>query len=320
MKTKIITSVIVCIAIISFSTPKILSDYDQEVEFPDETLEKVIREKIGKPSGQIYEGNLWGITNLDLEDRFIKNIEGLQYCRNLEKIRLTDNKITDISPLAGLAVLTELKLGGNNISDLSPLADLTSLQNLRITSNNIVDISPLVNLTELSWLLLDDNYLSDISPLANLTNLSIVSLHYNAIRDITPLKQLTKIGDMNLQYTGIEYHLDLGGNFIEDLSPLVENPGIDEGDEVILAYNPLNKKSIEEYIPKLKGRGVTVGWQESNVVETMIPESPTGTTPAEPASPKKDNTPVYLGVVGILAALVLVVYLVRKQYYHRGRN
>ncbi|MEA1993176.1 MAG: leucine-rich repeat domain-containing protein, partial [Euryarchaeota archaeon] len=243
---------------------------------------------------------------------------------NLEWLILYDNNISDISPLADLTNLEWLYLNDNKISDISPLTELTNLQDLRIKSNNVVDISPLANLTELLWLLLDDNYISDLSPLADLTNLDVLSLHYNAIQDITPLKHLTRIGVTNLQDTGIKYHLDLGGNFIEDLSPLVKNPGIDEGDIVHMGFNSLlSKKSIEEYIPTLEERGVEVkgapfGEEYVGPRKAIPSESPTGAISTEPASspasslPQKDNTPIYLGIIGILAALVLVVSLVRK--------
>ena len=89
---------------------------------------------------------------------------------------------------------------------------------------------------------------------------------------------------------------------------------------MFIANNPLNEKSIEEHIPELEERGVTVGWQESNVVETMIPESPTETTPSttahptkdSPQTPEKDNTPLYLGFLVALIAFVFVAYFVRK--------
>ena len=64
----------------------------------------------------------------------------------------------------------------------------------------------------------------------------------------------------------------LGGNRIEDLTPLVENPAIGYGDQIYLAgeipgmsfdanwkrANPLSQKTIRQDIPKLRDRGVQV--------------------------------------------------------------
>ncbi|MCP4033902.1 MAG: leucine-rich repeat domain-containing protein, partial [Herbaspirillum sp.] len=52
--------------------------------FPDENLEAVIREAINKPAGDILESDLQGITELDAGMKDIENIEGLQYCTELD--------------------------------------------------------------------------------------------------------------------------------------------------------------------------------------------------------------------------------------------
>jgi hypothetical protein len=63
--------------------------------------------------------------------------------------------------------------------------------------------------------------------------------------------------------TGLEYcislHLiNLEGNNISDLAPLVANRGLAQGDFIYLRDNPLNNASVELYIPQLKQRGVFV--------------------------------------------------------------
>jgi len=52
--------------------------------------------------------------------------------------------------------------------------------------------------------------------------------------------------------------LGLMQNPINDISPLVDNTGLGEGDDVILVSNPLSGESINVYIPELEARGVTV--------------------------------------------------------------
>ena len=52
--------------------------------------------------------------------------------------------------------------------------------------------------------------------------------------------------------------LFIDNNSIVDISPLVNNAGIDTGDDVWLANNPLSDTSINTYIPQLEARGVTV--------------------------------------------------------------
>jgi len=77
---------------------------------------------------------------------------------------------------------------------------------------------------------------------------------------------------------GLEYctnltELDLSGNEISDISPLVQNEGLGEGDAIYLQGNPLNWDSINVYIPELRGRGVTVVYDEQGVTGdvTVVP-------------------------------------------------
>jgi hypothetical protein len=52
--------------------------------------------------------------------------------------------------------------------------------------------------------------------------------------------------------------IGLSGNKIEDILPLVNNPYLGQGVYLYLGGNPLNEKSLNEYIPILIERGVTV--------------------------------------------------------------
>ncbi|MCP4345189.1 MAG: leucine-rich repeat domain-containing protein, partial [Desulfobacterales bacterium] len=132
------------------------------VIFPDENLEAVIRQAINKPSGEILESDLQGITELyytGMKD--IENIEGLQYCTKLDQLDLSFNQINDISAVAGLTNLTELRLYGNEISDIIAVAGLTNLTVLDLYYNGISDISAVAGLTNLTELRLYNNEISD---------------------------------------------------------------------------------------------------------------------------------------------------------------
>jgi hypothetical protein len=72
-------------------------------------------------------------------------------------------------------------------------------------------------------------------------------LDFNRIADLTLLASLTNLNTLVL----IE-------NRIEDISPLVANPSLSEGDKVYLAGNPLSDQARNEQIPALKARGVIV--------------------------------------------------------------
>ena len=86
------------------------------VVFPDATLEAVIREAIGSPTGDIYPSDLQSLTRLTAQESSIASLTGLQYCTNLQEIDLKKNQISDISPLlenSGLGTGDKVDLTNN---------------------------------------------------------------------------------------------------------------------------------------------------------------------------------------------------------------
>ncbi len=226
---------------------------DGLVIFPDTNLEAIVRETIGKPTGEIYQSDLEGFIELRASSKNIKDLTGIEFCTSLREIWLVDNQIGDISPLANLQTLRKLFLIDNQIRDISPLASLTKLEVLFIDDNLISDISPLANLTNLNnlslavnrisnvtpltehdslgALYLGGNPITDISPLSNLTRLTFLSLTRCRINDITALSSMVNMREIHLENNEIQdisalsdmskvYALKLAGNRITDISPL----------------------------------------------------------------------------------------------------
>ena len=91
------------------------------------------------------------------------------------------------------------------------------------------------------------NKVEDITGIRNLENLDFLDAADNQIKDISELQFLPNI-----------HLIGLSGNKIEDISPLVSNVYLGKGVYLYLGRNPLNDKSINEYVPLLIQRGVTV--------------------------------------------------------------
>ncbi len=243
---------------------------------------------------------LRGLTNLIWLNLVFNNISDLSPLRgltNLKGLRLLGNNISDLSPLRGLTNLTDLGFGDNNFSDsaisvisgltnltylhlgynnlsdsdISFLSDLTNLERLELQNNNISDISPLSGLTNLIWLRGSFNNISDISPLSGLTNLINLELSSNNISDVSPLRGLTSLKGLWLEGNNFSdlsplrgltnlRRLYLSGNNISDLSPLA---GLNNLTELYIQRNLLSFSSINEHIPDLQVRGVTVFFDPS---------------------------------------------------------
>jgi Leucine-rich repeat (LRR) protein len=78
---------------------------------------------------------------------------------------------------------------------------------------------------------------------------SITSLYSDEsnISDLTGIENLTSLLELTLY-----------SNNISDISALVDNSGIDDGDYISLGNNPLSDDSVNIFIPELEARGVNV--------------------------------------------------------------
>lgn len=138
---------------------------DSVVTFPDANLEAAIRERIDKPTGDIFESDLVHVGDLSADSLDIKDLSGLEHCTGLYYLTLEYNHITDIRPLSGLPEYTNfIELGHNNISDLSPLSGHCFADCLGLSYNQITSLSGLSDF-RVGDLMLGYNQITDISPL-----------------------------------------------------------------------------------------------------------------------------------------------------------
>jgi hypothetical protein len=263
----------------------------QVVVFADTALERVMREHIGKPTGDILSSDVDTVTQIIAEELGITSLSGLEYCVSLENILMADNEISDITPLAGLTQLWGVHISWNDVSDISPLQGHTALTQLHLSQNPVTDLGPVASMTSLEQLVMGETHITDYSPLyglphfsdiylgscnlsdisfmSNLTHLRIAQLPFNQITSIEPLRNLTTLQGLGLIYnqiTNIEplanlvnlVDLNLFGNQISDIQPLIDNTGLGSGDVVSIQSNPLSQHTIDVLIPALEARGVTV--------------------------------------------------------------
>jgi hypothetical protein len=144
------------------------------VEFTDPTLEAMVRTAMSKPEGDITLAEAEAVSVLNLSYEWqrllpdavpVREIDGLEYFKNLERLDLSFHEITDVAPLAGLKKLSVLSLRANPVSDITPLAGLTNLTVLVLDHCAVNDFAPLAALTGIRHLYLAECPSSDYSPL-----------------------------------------------------------------------------------------------------------------------------------------------------------
>ena len=172
------------------------------VSIPDRNLAGAIRSQLGLAPLDaigITDRDMKKLKSLNVNDRGITNIAGLEYATQLETLFLGKNQIDNYDRLAQLPKLRVLHLWTNNIDDLSVLPLMPQLEFLDLNWNQITDISRLAEFTKLTTLSINGNKISDIKPLAGLTNIRNLGLSLNKISDVRPLTGLTKLETLHLE-------------------------------------------------------------------------------------------------------------------------
>ena len=232
------------------------------ISFKDKNLYNAILTKLGSKVESSNEGtltititkaNLETVTTLELNEKQITDVSGIEKFTSLTSLNLNDNqKISDIKPITQLPNLEKLYLKSNEITDITLISSLTKLKSLGLGSNKISNMEPLRTLINITWLNLSDNKISDITSLQTLTNITYLALNENKISDITPISSLTNLEKLylyNNEITDITplssltklKTLGLGENEISNISPLQTLTNI--------TYLALNENKISDITP-----------------------------------------------------------------------
>ena len=199
--------------------------YAQPVHMPDPNLRAAVRETLDLPAGvPITREAMLQLTRLDVGNRGINNLTGLEFATNLTWLSIVRNPITDLNAIANLTKLELLYMWATPVSDITPVANLANLINLRLNYCNVADISPLAHLLKLEKLSLAGNGITDVGPLANLTQLRLLNLENNGIVDVRPLEGLRRLETLTIEGNRITDHSPLDALSIEHFTHDLETP------------------------------------------------------------------------------------------------
>ncbi|MBT9775731.1 hypothetical protein GPL15_04295 [Clostridium sp. MCC353] len=187
----------------------------QAVQWEDPAVEKLIREFLEKPEGDISISDLDFITSVDLygDDRLFingKDKDGAGFMENREQLAIRyyydetlAGTIKTPADFKNFHQLKELGIYGSAITDASGFQEIVWLERLWLWNNKLTDINGIEKLTQLTSLDLSQNDLDDISPLKTMTGLKELWLWGNPIEDLEPLKDLTGLTTLMIQQTPV---------------------------------------------------------------------------------------------------------------------
>jgi GTPase SAR1 family protein len=184
---------------------------------------------------------LRNLKRLVLFQNYISEITVLKELTGLQELVLDNNNISDINALSNLTGLQSLSLANNEISDITVLNTLKALQILSLIQNKITDFSVLGGLICLQELYLSKNKISDIGVLNSLIHLKLLVLCDNEISDISALENLKKLNLLNLSGN---YIIKIP-QFIFTLNMSISIDKLDWNNGLTLYQNPIEIPPIE---------------------------------------------------------------------------
>ena len=132
------------------------------------------------------------VTSLNIEDKNLTDISGIEYFTNLTSLDCGNNQLTAL-PVENLTQLTSLRCNNNQLTAL-PVGNLTNLTELYCSYNQLTEL-PVEKLTKLTELSCSYNQLTKL-PVESLTNLTSLYCDNNQLAAL-PVENLTLLEQLN---------------------------------------------------------------------------------------------------------------------------
>ena len=162
--------------------------------------------------------------SITVDEGHIRTIDDIAKLKNLKRLVIMYNQITDISPILGLTELEYLDLSCNPISDISGIGKLTSLNYLFLKCCRLTDISPLRDFPAwqvFEYIDMSKNRISDLSPMYHM-GVRNIYMYNNLVTNVSGIEKMSRtesiilcgcpLADTTPVYRMPNLHgLDLGG-------------------------------------------------------------------------------------------------------------
>ena len=166
--------------------------YITDANVPDETFRKYLLKQFDKDgNGVLTPAERYAVTEIDVENKYISNLSGIQFFPNLKVLNCGHNRLTKLDVREN-TVLQELVCWENQLTSLD-VSQNTALQELACFENQLtsLDVSQNPALQKLScW----DNRLTELDVSKN-TELTYLDCSYNRLTELD-VSQNTKLTEL----------------------------------------------------------------------------------------------------------------------------
>ena len=204
---------------------KVIVTERESVEFADSAFKQaVIDAAFGgdrEISDNIYADEVSDITSLDIRNKNITDLKGIEYFASLQVLNCSGNRLQQID-LSGNAELATLDCTNSQVIGLN-VANNKRLTHLYVAQNNISSLNLSANVN-LIWLDCSNNNLSDVDITENIEYLYISGNGFESI-DTGKCKKLksfecqnNRLSELNLQANTALTNLNCSNNMLRELN------------------------------------------------------------------------------------------------------
>lgn len=173
------------------------------VSIPDKKLSRMIHRILKKNDTEsITQEEIASITNINVFNQGVKDLTGLEYATNLEKLIISFNTIDNLEPLKSCTKLKTLTAKYLNTSSISSLP--TNLEELDISYLNLTGtdgFTSLSSLTKIKTLQVSNTILDNINFVSSKVNLLNIEANNCQVTNLKPLQALLDQGLQNSSYS-----------------------------------------------------------------------------------------------------------------------
>lgn len=203
-----------------------------KVVFSDANLETAMKSLLNITIEQpVTQSDLGSLIDVDLSNKKIANLQGLEYAVNVTQLNLSGNEIADISSLKKLTKIRSLSLRENKITSIEDLAAMKDLEYLHVGWNQISSLEVVKQLPGLNALYANSNQISNLQGLSDAVEMTYLDLRDNKLVEVESLSKLTKLINLDVSDNQIQNitslaklinlnTLSIAGNKITDFKPL----------------------------------------------------------------------------------------------------
>lgn len=181
---------------------KVLTNKDHESQLIEtkkkETLGLELIQSGLKTFCKVANGPKLDFVELDLEDREIFTLNGIEKYKNLQQINISYNKLTNLEILSNHKYQVQIEAHHNMLSNMLDFKPSVSIVHLDLSHNNIAKMEDMSKLQYLHTLLLSNNNIHTIEGIKKNTTLKTLDLSYNR------LELIENCDDLNLTELNLE--------------------------------------------------------------------------------------------------------------------